>query len=102
MLMVEDAITNPTSATHKEMTTWRDLSPVASECLKPHLNLLPLPEQAEDEPRDSERNQSCKYPGWSTEQEGHSPVIPKCSGEGGEEGVEREGGDDTGDASHNR
>lgn len=32
--MVEDAITNPTSPTHKEMTIWKDLSPVASECLQ--------------------------------------------------------------------
>ena len=86
--MVEDAITNPTSPTHKEMTMWKDLSPVASECLGSHVNLLSFPEQEEDIPRDSERDKSCEYPGWSAEQEGHSPIIPKCSGEGREERVE--------------
>ena len=33
MFMVEDAIANPTSATHKEPIMWNDLSPTASECL---------------------------------------------------------------------
>ena len=36
--MVEEAITNPTSAVHKEMTAWKDLSPLVSECLQSHVN----------------------------------------------------------------
>jgi len=40
--MVEDAITNPTSPTHREAIVWKDLSPVASECLQAHVNSLSL------------------------------------------------------------
>ena len=52
-----------------------------------------------DLPRDSERDQSRKYPGRGAEQEGHSWVIPECSDGGGEEHVEGKGGDGTGQAS---
>ena len=55
MFMVEDAITNPTNPTHKGMTMWKDLSPVASECLQPRVSLLSLPGQG-NIPRDSERD----------------------------------------------
>ena len=65
--MVENAITNPTSPTHREMIVWKDLSPVASECLQTRVNLLSLSEQEEDLPSDSERDQSCKHPGWDAE-----------------------------------
>lgn len=40
--MVEDAITNPTSPTPREAIIWKDLSPVASECLQVHVNFLSL------------------------------------------------------------
>ena len=83
--MVEDEITNPTSPPHKGITACKDLSPVMSECLYSHEDSLSLQEQGEDVPGDGERDQSCKYPGGSAEQEGHSSVIPKCGGEGGEE-----------------
>ena len=39
MFIVEEAITNPTNPTHKEMIAWNDLSPVVSECLYSHMNL---------------------------------------------------------------
>lgn len=42
VFMVEDAITNPTSPTHREAIIWKDLSPVASECLQVRVNLLTL------------------------------------------------------------
>ena len=87
MFIVDDAITNPTSPMDKEAIMWKDLSPVASECLWFHVSLLFLQEQREDLPRDSERNQSREHPGRGTEQEGHSWVIPECGGEGGEEHV---------------
>ena len=54
----------------------------------PCVYFLSLPEQGEDPPRDSECNQRRKHPGWGTEQEGHSLVVPKCGDEGGEERVE--------------
>ena len=66
---------------------WKDLSPVASECLQTRVSFLSLPEQ-EDLPSDNERDQSCKHPGWGAEQEGDSSVIPKCSCEGGEKRIE--------------
>ena len=44
VFMVEDAITNPTRPPHKAITAWKDLSPVVSECLQSHLNLLSIPE----------------------------------------------------------
>jgi hypothetical protein len=37
MFMVEDAITNPTIPPHKDAIMWKDLSPVASECLHYHV-----------------------------------------------------------------
>ena len=52
---VDDATTNPTSPPHREITAWKDLSPVVSECLQSHVNLLSIPEQEWDVPRDSER-----------------------------------------------
>ena len=58
MFMVEDAITNPTSATHKGMTMCKHLSPVASECLWSYVNFLSLPEGGKGVPRDGERDQS--------------------------------------------
>ena len=99
IFIVEDAITNPTNPTHKGPIAWRDLSPFASECLWPHVSLLPLPEQGKDIPRNNERDQSCKHPGWSAEQEGNSWVITKRSSEGGEEDAKRDRDDDAGDAS---
>ena len=60
------------------------------------------PETGGDLLRDSERNQSRKYPGRGAEQEGHSWVILECSDGGGEEHVEGKGGDDTGQASRKR
>ena len=39
---MEDAITNPTNPTLKEITMWKDLSPVTSECLHSPLSLLPI------------------------------------------------------------
>ena len=102
MFMVEDAITNPTSAIHREPIMWKDLSPVASECLQSRINLLSLPGQGESQPSDSKYNQSCEYPRWSAEQQSHSSVISECSGEGGEERVKGVGEDDTSDASCSR
>ena len=102
MFMVEDAITNPTNPTHKGPIAWKDLSPFASECLESRVSLLPLPEQGKDLPRDGERDQSRKHPGWSTEQEGNSWVIAKCSSEGGEEDAKRDRDDDAGDTSCSR
>ena len=43
MFMVEDAMTNPTSAMDKEPIIWNDLSPTVSECLQRHINLQPSP-----------------------------------------------------------
>ena len=102
MFIVEDAIMNPTNPTHKGPIAWKDLSPFASECLQSHVNLLPLLEQGKDLPRDWERDQSCKHPGWSAEQECNSRVIAKCSSEGGEEDAKRDRDDDAGDTSCSR
>ena len=101
MFMVEDAIANPTSPPHKEAIMWNDLSPVASECLRSVINLLFLLKYGrENLPCDSERDQSGKHPGWCTEQEGHSSIIPERGGECWEERIEREGNDDAGDTLH--
>ena len=78
---------------------WKDLSPVASECLQSRISLLSLPGQGEHLPSDSNHNQSCEYPRWSAEQQSHGWVISECSGEGGEEREKGEGDDDTSDAS---
>lgn len=67
---------------------WKDLSPVASECLQSHVILLSPSGQREGPPRNSERNQSCKHPWWGAEQKGYSSVVPKRGGEGWEERVE--------------
>lgn len=74
---------------------WNDLSPVASECLWFRVNLLSL-EMRENTPSDSECDQSCEYPRWGAEQQGHSSVIPKCCGESGEERDKGEGSNDAG------
>jgi hypothetical protein len=44
MFMVEDATTDPTGLIDKEVTMWKDLSPVAFECLQYHVNLVSLME----------------------------------------------------------
>ena len=99
--MVEDAITNPTSPMPRETIMWKDLSPVASECLQSRISLLSLTGQGENLPSDSNHNQSCEYPRWSAEQQSHSLVISECGGEGGEECMKGEGEDNASDASCN-
>ena len=89
--MVEDAMTNPTSAMDKELIMWNDLSPAVSECLQRY---SPPPKKARNLPCHSKCDQACEHPGRCAEQKGDSPAIPKCCSEGGKERVEGKGNND--------